>query len=380
MKRILGLALVIGLQTACGPSSTASAPLEDHTSDASGELSTDEILAIYAQNQAAIDLMWTGLLSEETTLSEATKQWIASDRPSANDVVLAIYAQNQAAIDQIWLAMGEATTLREATLAWVERRFDDTDEPSVAVDTFKLYSEIGVTPNPECDLYTALTLRSGANGLEALLVNKLSGTCELALLPNARLYQLTAADSSCGAKVYVGQRLAASGGFDQITITDNRTNTCEIPVPALFVVTEKSSFGSHHLYSYDLGNPSNDGSRALTLVCGMTDTDAQPYLTFIVKKSAGTQAAAISYVRSAFFGSEEFKIEQPIPGCDADPLRHSEFSASSAYVECDGDGDAGYISVKKLLGSPNYQGAMAFPNTGIEGYSDTSLPVSCRTR
>ena len=69
----------------------------------------------------------------------------------------------------------------------------------------------------------------------------------------------------------------------------------------------------------------------------MTDTNAKPYITFFVKKDAGAENAAVSYVKSAFFGSEEFQIEKPISGCEAENVRMTEITENKIYVECAGD-------------------------------------------
>lgn len=124
MKSIIILSLTVMLLAACGNPSYPATTLKVSAPSQGGELSTDEILALYAENQEAIDLVWTGLMTEETSLKEATLQWVAFEKPVATDVILAIYSENQEAIDAIWVAKGDQTTLREATEAWVDQRFD----------------------------------------------------------------------------------------------------------------------------------------------------------------------------------------------------------------------------------------------------------------
>jgi|GEM_PF-6230451 len=113
-----------------------------------------------------------------------------------------------------------------------------------------------------------------------------------------------------------------------------------------------------------------------TWICPMKDTSAAPYVTFIVR-SATADSASISYVASAFFGSEEVVIEQPVPGCQADENHAVEITARSLYIECDGDGDAGFLSANKSGRSRSFKGSMTFPNSGVAGIDDRGVRITC---
>lgn len=246
--------------------------------------------------------------------------------------------------------------------------------PTVQAAEFKLYSEPNVEPSSFCDRYTSLALTEGTQP-KALLVNRLAGSCEIAVFPNERQFDLTVTTNACGAKIYKGTRLAQGNGPTAIKIVDNRTMTCEIPVVALVYVEETYEQGVSKLYSHDAAS----ASEAFTLVCGMKNHAARPYLTFIVTREAGAEQAGITYVRSAFFGSEEVQFEQAVPGCDASNVQTTDVSGDDVYVECNADGDAGFFSVTRQA-SGSYVGHMTFPNTGVEGYSDQSLAVTCEAR
>lgn len=246
--------------------------------------------------------------------------------------------------------------------------------PTVQAAEFKLYGEPNVTPSAFCDLYTSLSLTEGAEP-RALLVNRLAGSCEIAVFPNERAFDLTVSTDACGAKIYKGTRLAQGNGPTAIKIVDNRTMTCEIPILALVYVEETYAQGISRLYSHDAAQ----ASEGLTLVCGMKNTQATPYLTFIVKRDAGAEHASITYVRSAFFGSEEVQFERPVQGCEAANVHATDVSADEVYVECNADGDAGFLSVSRQTGD-TFVGHMTFPNTGVEGYDDQSIAVSCEKR
>lgn len=250
--------------------------------------------------------------------------------------------------------------------------------PTLQAAEFKLYSAPQAKPSDFCDVYTSLSLTEGVAHPQALLVNRLAGLCEIAILPNERLFDLTVTTDGCGAKIFKGTRLTSGDGPTAITIVDNRTMTCETPLLAMIYVEETYQQGlKERLYSHDAAPKS---TAALTLVCGMQDQNAAPYLTFIMKRQAGAQKAGISYVRSAFLGSEELQFEQPVPGCEAANVGTTAISADEAYVECDGDGDAGYLSLTRQPATGVFEGAMAFPNSGVEGYDDQSIAVSCRVQ
>ncbi len=246
--------------------------------------------------------------------------------------------------------------------------------PAVQAAEFKLYDQPNAEPVSFCDRYTSLSLTEGA-APKALLVNRLGGSCEIAVFPNERQFDLTVTTNACGAKIYKGTRLSQGNGPTAIKIVDNRTMTCEIPVVSLVYVEETYTQGVSKLYSFDASS-----AEPMTLVCGMKDHQGTPYLTFIVTREAGAEHAGITYVRSAFFGSEEVQFEQQVPGCEAANVQTTEVTGDEIYVECNADGDAGFLSVSRQGTSDVFTGHMTFPNTGVEGYSDQSLAVTCQQR
>ena len=119
-----------------------------------------------------------------------------------------------------------------------------------------------------------------------------------------------------------------------------------------------------------------DIKAAKNLTCSMSNTKARPYYSFLVNFD-GSGQASIDYVKSAFFGSEELVVARPIAGCESAQISTLNAAKNSLYIECDGDGDAGYLSVKRT-NKNTWLGSMSFPNSGPEGLDSVSLKVSCR--
>jgi len=105
------------------------------------------------------------------------------------------------------------------------------DDPKAKVDDF-------------CDVYTELKVVKTKSGtLKAKLENKLAGTCEIAIVPDAREYTLTQSED-CGSAMYKGSK-----GKDSIDIQDNRSRMCEDVRPSTIEVTESYN-GVTDVHSY----------------------------------------------------------------------------------------------------------------------------------
>ena len=110
---------------------------------------------------------------------------------------------------------------------------------------FKLYAQPRATPNPMCDVHTALELHN-RGGAKAKLEEVVGGVCEIYVAPQPREYRLRFAGTSCGSKIYKGRKKVA-GEWRDLTITDHRTRTCRDLVPAKIIVKEEAVTK----YSYD---------------------------------------------------------------------------------------------------------------------------------
>ena len=108
-----------------------------------------------------------------------------------------------------------------------------------------------------------------------------------------------------------------------------------------------------------------------TYACTMTDSDAAPSLTFLIRKAAGDEQAALLYK------SSDSSRAKAITGCEADAVSSTKLTDDALYVECAGDGDAGFLSATRDDGADTYTGTVNFPNGGIEGYDEAELAVSC---
>jgi hypothetical protein len=120
---------------------------------------------------------------------------------------------------------------------------------SIEAATYQLRDDPSAHPDPQCDRYTELALRSDGS---AKLTNKLGGTCELFVEADARTYHVKRLADDCGSRVYAGQ----TNDGDDIKITDNRTRTCENMIAATIVVEEHRHGAAHTLYwSYGTSSP-----------------------------------------------------------------------------------------------------------------------------
>lgn len=127
---------------------------------------------------------------------------------------------------------------------------------------FKLYDEPNATPDPDCDIHTALSLLNTASGPVARLENRVSGFCEIMISPSKREYKLEVSTDSCGALQYSGE----IDEVNSIEITDNRKNVCEMVILAPIVVSE--IFGDHRLEFFSLPAAQSTPSHPRKFQCG----------------------------------------------------------------------------------------------------------------
>jgi len=110
------------------------------------------------------------------------------------------------------------------------------------------------------------------------------------------------------------------------------------------------------------------------LICGMTNTRATPYLTFIIKMTGGR--ASVSYISNAFFGSEELARE-----VSYDAMQNMEIYQEGPELSLDGagDGDGGYVRLIRSTTGTGWSGTFTFPEGGPAGIrEDTRISVGCR--
>jgi hypothetical protein len=125
-------------------------------------------------------------------------------------------------------------------------------QPTVA----KLYPSPNHQVSSYCDNHTVIVMKNGFQGPEALVTNRLIGTCEINVLPNDRLFMLQVApDGYCGEVNLTGHRVGDNGELETIEIIDNRANTCS--ASPKFVITESTSQGSFTKYTLGSGYVAN---------------------------------------------------------------------------------------------------------------------------
>lgn len=125
--------------------------------------------------------------------------------------------------------------------------------PKFREERFKLYLDPRHEVTPGCDMHTELTLDTAKlSGKLALLENRLSGMCEMAVSPDQRVYKVLSVQEDCGSVVINAQWLTEQGRLRQLRVQDNRTRICEDVRPALIEVTETRANGdSVRMYSSD---------------------------------------------------------------------------------------------------------------------------------
>jgi hypothetical protein len=113
-----------------------------------------------------------------------------------------------------------------------------------------------------------------------------------------------------------------------------------------------------------------------TYLCTPLNRNMRPYDTFIIELTEG-KAARMNYIRRAFAASEENAVVQPVPGCD--PATYVDRKASGLYLECRGDGDAGFVDLKFSGFGRNLKatGEVNFPEGNLDYDMDTKIPVQC---
>lgn len=108
------------------------------------------------------------------------------------------------------------------------------------VTTYKMYGNPHITPNPVCDVYVQLTLKTTGRSAKASLVNMVDGVCEIVVDPRPRTINLKLARTICGSRVFASKSRNAE-------LVDNRERLCDDVIPGLIVLRE----GNTTLYSYD---------------------------------------------------------------------------------------------------------------------------------
>lgn len=122
-----------------------------------------------------------------------------------------------------------------------------TGQAFAGTQTFKMYTEMNVKPNPNCDLHTEMKVTKTGNTATVKLVNKVGGFCEIYADPTPRTFKLTAAASDCGSLVFTNKTA-------KVTLTDNKTRLCDDMIPALMVLnTPDATYYSHDARSSSPG-------------------------------------------------------------------------------------------------------------------------------
>src|SRR5690606_15065267 len=114
-----------------------------------------------------------------------------------------------------------------------------------------------------------------------------------------RFYRLRLDGTSCGSKIYKGQKRIA-GKRRSITVTDHRTRMCRDLVPAQIIVEETDDSGDTHTkYSFD-GAPPPSVSTWLTIA--PTQCGTNPW-------QGGSQSGDEASQVKSYFASKGIELE-----------------------------------------------------------------------
>jgi hypothetical protein len=118
----------------------------------------------------------------------------------------------------------------------------------------------------------------------------------------------------------------------------------------------------------------------VSLVC-KTALNKTPVDTFVIKHVDG-RGGSISFSRQQRFDSTPGPLKL-IPGCEEGSRSEHEILdlreiKQSVYVECAGDGDAGFAKIN--MDGSIIRGKISFPNGNIGYVDNTTLEVSCSSR
>lgn len=119
-------------------------------------------------------------------------------------------------------------------------------------------------------------------------------------------------------------------------------------------------------------------------LCSMGE-DAKPHYTFLITvtdiDALGNRdgvVASIQYQRNQFYGSEEMSPLLTVPGCGKDEHTYAyAHEKNEVYVECAGDGDAGFISIKTPARG-EMTALLQFPNGNLEFNDEDQIALTCR--
>jgi hypothetical protein len=117
---------------------------------------------------------------------------------------------------------------------------DGTTTTPSGIRTVKLYDQPQAFAEPSCDRYTEMKLGK----THVTLTNRLAGTCELAIMPNERKFEVTKSADGCGTTIYKGK-----AGERTIVVQDNTRRTCDDVRPARITVEVTEGATTQYLYS-----------------------------------------------------------------------------------------------------------------------------------
>ena len=103
-----------------------------------------------------------------------------------------------------------------------------------------------------------------------------------------------------------------------------------------------------------------------------TKADAQPYDVYTVEINSDG-VSRISYDRTPFSQSSVQSTNKKVPGCY--PAQNTVDTPRGIYIECDGDGDAGYLLITKA--NDQLTAVLSFPAGNIGYPEDTVLDLIC---
>ncbi len=119
----------------------------------------------------------------------------------------------------------------------------------------KLYADPDARPSASCDTHTALTVLKTSSGLVLELENRVSGGCEIFVVPDRRSYVVTQDEDGCGSNVFKGVDAVRGTA---VSLQDHRARACEDMRPAILELRESRGGREVSLFGTPIASGGDD--------------------------------------------------------------------------------------------------------------------------
>jgi hypothetical protein len=168
-------------------------------------------------------------------------------------------------------------------------------------ETFDLYKSPTFQPNVNCDLHTQITIDYFSRTAE--LSEVVGGICEIAVMPNTRVYELDSGRANGDGSITFGERVLPNGQKAQISIRDTRNSVTGLKFIGLTVLESQPNVRSRPLYTLEAKLPSQlscfGQNRGEIVEVDLLKANGQDVLALQFSRSAGPLLPAFTPVGDA---------------------------------------------------------------------------------